>query len=209
VTGIGESCAIATTGPRLDGRFTPGTSAGAGAVVAPPHPLYGGTMSNPVVVAAAAGFTEVGVATLAFNYRSTETSEGSPSDDPAAAEDDYSGALEALASRVPGPYLAAGYSFGARTALGVAARDPRVRGAVLIAPPVDLVDAGDLATFTGPLLVVVGDRDAFAPLDRLRAWLAARPDAVLEIIPGADHFFGSAGAGAVTALVAGRVPSWL
>jgi len=209
VTGIGESCAIATTGPRLDGRFTPGTSAGAGAVVAPPHPLYGGTMSNPVVVAAAAGFTEVGVATLAFNYRGTETSEGSPSDDPAAAEDDYSGALEALASRVPGPYLAAGYSFGARTALGVAARDPRVRGAVLIAPPVDLVDAGDLATFTGPLLVVVGDRDAFAPLDRLRAWLAARPDAVLEIIPGADHFFGSAGAGAVTALVAGRVPSWL
>ena len=209
MTGIGESCAIATTGPRLDGRFTPGTSAGAGAVVAPPHPLYGGTMSNPVVVAAAAGFTEVGVATLAFNYRGTETSEGSPSDDPAAAEDDYSGALEALAGRVPGPYLAAGYSFGARTALGVAAHDPRVRGAVLIAPPVDLVDAGDLATFTGPLLVVVGDRDAFAPLDRLRAWLAARPDAVLEIIPGADHFFGSAGAGAVTALVAGRVPSWL
>ena len=209
MTGIGESCAIATTGPRLDGRFTPGTSAGAGAVVAPPHPLYGGTMSNPVVVAAAAGFTEVGVATLAFNYRGTETSEGSPTDDPAAAEDDYSGALEALAGRVPGPYLAAGYSFGARTALGVAARDPRVRGAVLIAPPVDLVDAGDLATYTGPLLVVVGDRDAFAPLDRLRAWLAARPDAVLEIIPGADHFFGSAGAGAVTALVAGRVPSWL
>jgi hypothetical protein len=166
-------------------------------------------MSNPVVVAAADGFAEAGVATLAFNYRGIEDSEGTATDIPAAAVDDYSGALNTLAGRVPGPYLAAGYSFGARTALGVAARDSRVHGAVLIAPPVDLVDVGDLATFTGPLLVVVGDRDAFAPLDRLRAWLAARPDAVLEIIPGADHFFGSAGAGAVTALVAGRVPSWL
>jgi hypothetical protein len=213
VTGIGESCVVATSGPRLEGRFRaatpPCTAPGAGAVVAPPHPLYGGTMSNPVVVAAADGFAEAGVATLAFNYRGIEDSEGTATDIPAAAVDDYSGALNTLAGRVPGPYLAAGYSFGARTALGVAARDSRVHGAVLIAPPVDLVDVGDLATFTGPLLVVVGDRDAFAPLDRLRAWLAARPDAVLEIIPGADHFFGSAGAGAVTALVAGRVPSWL
>lgn len=207
MTGIDESCAIATTGPRLEGRFTPGSSAGAGAVVAPPHPLYGGTMSNPVVVAVAAGFTEVGVATLAFNYRGTEASEGHPTDDPAAAEDDYSGALEALAGRVPGPYLAAGYSFGARTALAVAAGEPRVRGAVLVAPPVDLVGPDDLVAFTGPVLVIVGDRDAYAPLNRLHAWLAARPDATLEVIEGADHFFGS-GTAAITALVAGHVASW-
>ena len=217
MTDIGESCPVATSGPRLEGRFrpaaapgsAPGTSSGVGAVVAPPHPLYGGTLSNPVVVAAAEGFAEAGVATLAFNYRGIEHSEGRATDAPAAAVDDYSGALDTLAGRVPGPYLAAGYSFGARTALAVGARDPRVLGAVLIAPPVDLVDAGDLAAFTGPLLVIVGDRDSYAPLDRLRAWLAARPDAVLEIVPGADHFFGSAGAAAVTSLVAGRVPSWL
>jgi hypothetical protein len=213
MTDIGENCVVATSGPRLEGRFRPaasvGTAPGAGAVVAPPHPLYGGTLSNPVVVAAADGFAEAGVATLSFNYRGIEDSEGQASDAPAAALDDYSGALDTLAGRVPGPYLAAGYSFGARTALAVAARDPRVRGAVLIAPPVDLVDAGALAAFTGPLLVIVGDRDAYAPLDRLRAWLAARPDATLEIVPGADHFFGSAGAASVTALVAGRVPSWL
>ena len=209
MTSIGESCAIATTGPRLEGRFIPGTSAGAGAVLAPPHPLYGGTMSNPVVVAAAAGFAEAGVATVSFNYRGTEASEGRATDDPAAAVDDYSGALEALVDRVPGPYLAAGYSFGARTALAVAAAEPRVRGAVLIAPPVDLVGPGDLAAFTGPLLVILGDRDAYAPLDRLRAWLAARPDAALEVVPAADHFFGSTGTAAVTALVAGHVGTWL
>ncbi|HEX4251442.1 MAG TPA: alpha/beta family hydrolase, partial [Pseudonocardia sp.] len=139
----------------------------------------------------------------------TEASEGQPTDDLTAAVDDYSGALEALASRVPGPYLAAGYSFGARTALAVAAAEPRVRGAVLIAPPVAMVGPDDLAAYPGPLLVIVGDGDAYAPLDQLRAWLATRPDAVLEVVTGADHFFGGTGTAAITALVAGHVKSWL
>jgi hypothetical protein len=61
----------------LEGRFVPGSSeSGAGAVVAPPHPLYGGELSNPVVGALVAGLNSVGIAGLAFNYRGVGGSDG-------------------------------------------------------------------------------------------------------------------------------------
>jgi hypothetical protein len=154
------------------------------------------------------GLAEVGVASLAFNYRGVEGSQGRATDDPRAAREDYAAGLDALAARVPGPYLAAGYSFGACAALATAARDPRVAAGVLVAPPVDLLDADDLAAFAGPLLVIVGDRDGFAPLDRLTVRLAARPDTTVEILEGADHFFGLAGPSPVTRTVAGHVARW-
>src|SRR5581483_5946826 len=181
-------CAVPVSDLQLEGRFEPAES-GAGAVLAPPHPLYGGLLTNPVVVAAARGFAEVGVATMAFNYRGTGASQGHVTDDAGSAVEDYLGALGALAERVPGPYLAAGYSFGSRAALTVAATDPRVRG---------------------PLLVIVGDRDAYAPLQRLRSVLAAaRPDARLEVVDGADHFFSATGTSSIAAHVASHVPGWL
>jgi len=206
----GVSCELSGSDLRLEGWFTQAASgARAGAVVAPPHPLYGGLLTNPVVTAAAEGFAAAGASCMAFNYRGTGASQGSVTDDPGSSVADYTGALDALAERVPGPYLAAGYSFGSRAALAVASADPRVLGAVLVAPPVDMIGAQDFAAFeAGPLLVIVGDRDSYAPLDRLRAALAARPDARLEVIDGADHFFGS-GTSAITALVATVVPGWL
>jgi uncharacterized protein len=185
-----------------------GSSPGPGAVVAPPHPLYGGALSNPVVTAVVSGLAEARIASLAFNNRGVGDSEGRATDDLSAAREDYAAALDALAARVPGPYLAAGYSFGAVGALATAARDRRVAAAVLVAPPVDLLDAEDLTALAGPLLVIVGDRDAYAPLDRLTTRLAVRPDATLEIVEGADHFFGPAGPAPVTAAVADRVARW-
>jgi alpha/beta superfamily hydrolase len=165
-------------------------------------------LTKPVVTAVARGFAELGFATMAFNFRGTGASQGRAGDDAGTALEDYTGALDGLADRVPGPYVAAGYSFGSRAALGVAATDARVSGAVLIAPPVDMVGASDFAAFAGPLLVIVGDRDAYAPLDRLRAALAVRPDARLEVVEGADHFFSATGTSAMTTLVATDVAGW-
>jgi alpha/beta superfamily hydrolase len=206
VTSSDESFLTPGSGVRLESWFAPGT--GAGAVVAPPHPVYGGVMSNHVVVAAVHGFIDAGMAGMAFNYRGTGASEGRVTDDPEAAAADYTGALDALATRVPGPYVAAGYSFGAATASAVAGVDDRVSGAVLIAPPVDMIRAEVLAGFTRPLLVIVGDGDAYAPLDRLTALLADRSDTALEVVQGADHFFGFHGAAAITTLVARHVAKW-
>lgn len=195
------------SGLRLEYRFA-GGSGGPGAVVAPPHPVHGGELTNPVVAAAARGLGEAGVATLSFNFRGTGASEGRATDQVGPAADDYTGALDTLTGLVPGPYLAAGYSFGSATAMAVAATDPRVHGVVLIAPPVSMVTATEYTAFTGPVLVVVGDRDQYAPLPELSAELAARPDATLVVVEGADHFF-ARGPAAIAPLVTEHVRSWL
>lgn len=195
---------------RLEGHFVPGPAEpGAGAVVAPPHPLYGGNLANPVVTAVMSGLHSLGGAGLAFNYRGVGRSEGRVNGDLELAGEDYRAALDALATRVPGPYLAAGYSFGSCAALATAARDDRVRGAVLVAPPVTMLDAGLLRAFGGPLLVIVGDDDDYAPLDELTARLAVRPDATVEVVTGADHFFAATGSDPVAAAVATRLVAWL
>ena len=80
----------------------------------------------------------------------------------------------------------------------------------VIAPPVDMVGSEDFTAFAaGPVLVITGDRDAYAPLDRLRATLEVRPDARLEIVDGADHFFSATGTSAITEHVMAHVPGWL
>jgi uncharacterized protein len=191
----------------LEARYVPG-SAGA-AVVAPPHPLYGGTIDNPVVAATLAGFQEASLATLAFNYRGVERSDGVASDSIEAAVGDYSAALVELASRTPGPYFAAGYSFGAGSALLAVRDDPRVAGLVLVAPPVGMLHAEDLRVFQGAVLVVVGDADDYAPLGELTEILKARPSAKLVVLPGADHFFHFGGLAEISQLVATHVRSWL
>jgi hypothetical protein len=191
----------------LDARYVPG-SAGA-VVVAPPHPLFGGTFENPIVVAALAGFQEASVATLTFNYRGVEASEGVPTGSLQASVADYDAALADLSARTPGPYYAAGYSFGAGTALLAVRDDPRVMGAVLIAPPVGLLHAEDLRAFHGRLFVLVGDDDEYAPIGELSAILAARSDATLTVLPGVDHFFHFGGFSEIAPLVTERIRSWL
>jgi hypothetical protein len=193
----------------LEGLFVPGSpESGVGAVVAPPHPLYGGTLSNPVVNALVSGLNSVGVASLAFNYRGVGRSEGQVSGDLGLAGEDYGAVLDELATRVPGPYLAAGYSFGSCAALATAAHDSRVSGAVLVAPPVTMLDADDLTAFSGRLLVIVGDGDGYAPLADLTSRLATRPDATIDIIEGADHFFTATGTAPIANTVATQVVGW-
>ncbi len=58
----------------LDGllELPPGYAGVAGAVLAHPHPLHGGTMRNKVVVRVAHGLLEAGAAVLRFNFRGVE-----------------------------------------------------------------------------------------------------------------------------------------
>jgi alpha/beta superfamily hydrolase len=160
-----------------------------GAVIAPPHPLYGGSMASPVVGEIAFGCQRAGYATLRFEWRGVGASAGTPSGDVADADADYGAALAHLADTVPGPLLAAGYSFGAAAALRVAVASPRVRRLVLVAPPVAMLDAKALAGFRGSALLITGEQDGYAPPDALRELLDAAPRRALEVVPDADHFF--------------------
>jgi alpha/beta superfamily hydrolase len=176
------------------------------AVVAPPHPLYGGSLDNPVVLAIIDGLRRAGVGTLAFNWRGVEGSEGEATDDLEAAVSDYLAAARVLDDQAP--LYAAGYSFGAGTALLSACAEPRFAGVIMLAPPVGMLRAEDLIAVRAPLLIVIGDDDDYAPLPQLHAKLAARPDAALEVIAGADHFFHAGGLPAIAGRVAAQVQRW-
>ncbi|MCH2172647.1 alpha/beta fold hydrolase [Myxococcota bacterium] len=174
----------------LEGAFTAGSDpAGRGAVIAPPHPLYGGSMHAPVVTELAWACTRVGLSTLCFDWRGVGGSGGTPSGETLHADSDYEGALSLLAETVSGGLFACGYSWGAATAVRIALEHPRVDGAVLVAPPPSMMDESKLAAFTGPMLVVVGERDDLAPHAGLEACLVGRAATELVLVPDADHFF--------------------
>ena len=194
----------------LEARATEGGPAAA--VVAPPNPLYGGTIDNLVVREVESGLRLAGAASLTFNYRGVEGSQGSLHDNTLeVAVADYGAALAELAQLSPGPYFAAGYSFGAGVAL-LAARHaaPEVApaGALLIAPPVGLLAEADLQAFSGKLFVLLGDDDEYAPIERLKQIVSVRPDVSLHVLAGADHFFHYGGIGDIAPRVAECVRAW-
>src|SRR5438094_7859543 len=88
----------------------------AGVVVAHPHPLRGGSMDNNVVWAVCQGLAAAGIASLRFNFRGVDRSEGAYAEG-VDEVDDILGALAFLAAQ---PQIdadrvgLAGYSFGAR-----------------------------------------------------------------------------------------------
>ncbi len=174
----------------LEGIFVSGEGDGAaGAVIAPPHPLYGGSLESPVVTEVAHACARAGIATVRFNWRGVGASAGERSGDVADADADYGAALEHLAATVSGPLLAGGYSFGAATAARLAARTSRVRQLVMVSPPPSLLDVEALSGFAGRALLVTGGRDDLAPATELEPLVGGEARRALEVIPEADHFF--------------------
>ena len=179
-------------GDSLEGVFLAGTpSDDRGAVIAPPHPLYGGSMESPVVAELAFACHRAGIATLRFNWRGVGASAGETSGDDAVADQDYAAALAHIAETVPGTLLACGYSFGSAAAVRAAERSPRVKRLVLVAPPPQLIAPARIAALRARTLIVTGDRDSFVPVPALQGALAGASQVALRVLPGVDHFFGS------------------
>jgi len=172
------------------------------AVVAHPHPLFGGTMDNKVVTTVARALAEAGAATFRFNFRGVGASEGRH--DEGRGETDDLLEVAAHAARAVGelPLWLAGFSFGGGVALRASGRADfahlalvapalrRITGHGLGEPP-DPSDAslGTPGRHTSAnTLVIHGDRDETTLLADSLAWGAARDVPVL-VVPGADHFF--------------------
>lgn len=184
--------AASAVGGDLEGLFVVGAPPETGgAVIAPPHPLYGGSMESPVVSELAYACARVGLASLRFNWRGVGASAGEPSGEPQAADADYAAALAHQAETVAGDLVACGYSFGACSAVRTAAASERVRRLLLVAPPPGLLDAEALHAFRGPVLVAVGGADELASPRMLSDLIDGSPEARLEVIPATDHFFQS------------------
>ena len=161
-----------------------------GAVLAPPHPLYGGSLDSPVLTELAFACTQQGLGSLRFNWRGVGASAGAPSGRAADADEDYGFVLAHLAETIAGPLVAGGYSFGAAAALRAGAAAARVDRLLLVAPPPALVPPSAIAAAGRRALVLVGEYDRLAPARELTAGLAQVPDVDVRVISHADHFFG-------------------
>ena len=160
-----------------------------GGLVAAPHPLMGGAMDSPIVTELAFALEQAGIASLRFNWRGVGASAGAPSGENADADVDFAASMGFLRETVDGPLLAAGYSFGAATALRATTVRPSLRRLILVAPPPRLMESALLEDFDGAVLMVAGDSDGFVEIEVLDEWAAGRERVTLEVIDGADHFF--------------------
>lgn len=186
------ACESLGAGAVLEGLFlsAAGPSRG-GAVIAPPHPLYGGSMENPVVSELAYVFAGAGLSSLRFNWRGVGASAGTPSGEPQDAAQDYAAALALLRETAPGLLVLCGYSFGAAAAVAqlTASADPAAGRLLLIAPPPQLLDLERLRTFQGEVLLIAGQHDRIAPPASLQPIADELAAGVLVVLPKADHFF--------------------
>jgi alpha/beta superfamily hydrolase len=190
----GRHITFASASGTCEGIFAPAheDDRAPGLVICHPHPLRGGDMENNVVRALAEAFAAAGFVVLRFNFRGVGKSTGNYSEG-IGEQEDAKAALAWLASRPETDadrLFLAGYSFGARVTLAVASTDPRVRGFIVVAPPVLRGDWPSLESSRGPKIFLCGDRDPHAPPDVLTGLVKSLPEPRrLAIFPNADHFF--------------------
>ena len=158
------------------------------AVIAHPHPLFGGTMHNKVVQTLARAFVQAGWRVLRFNFRGVGASAGVYDEGRGEAQD----MLALVQQQAPeGPLALAGFSFGAFvTTQALAALAPRQPDKVV------LVGTAASRFAVAPIapelhertLVLHGERDDTVPLASVMDW--ARPQSLpVTVIPGVEHFF--------------------
>src|SRR5271156_5920205 len=162
-------------------------------VVCHPHPLYGGSMYNNVVDAVLAAMWQAGYATLRFNFRGVGASDGEHDGGPGEVDDAVAAMAFLLAQtgvRREGAIMA-GYSFGAMGAMTAGYGRGDVARIVAVALPLAMADARIPDDASKPVLLVSGDRDSYSPVAGLQALKSKIGDSArLEIVAGADHFFG-------------------
>jgi alpha/beta superfamily hydrolase len=150
------------------------------ALIAHPHPLFGGTLDNKVVQTLARAFVELGYSAWRPNFRGVGASEGRH-DEGRGEVDDLAAVL--AHAKAANPVLA-GFSFGAAMAAKLAARVQCERvvlvGTAVTNQAVPPVPPGSL--------VIHGEADETIPLAAVLEW--ARPQELpVLVMPGADHFF--------------------
>lgn len=172
------------------------------AVIAHPHPLFGGTMDNKVVTTLARAFEESGAATFRFNFRGVGATAGKH-DEGNGETDDMLRVIEHARAQFPGlPLQLAGFSFGGAVAV-------RASGAVdftqlvLVAPgfrrftghgmgeapdPADPHLGAPGRHTTANTVIVHGDLDETVALSDSIAWATPR-EVLVIVVPGAEHFF--------------------
>ena len=160
------------------------------AVIAHPHPQFGGTMSNKVVQTLARACVQCGWRAVRFNFRGVGASAGQY--DHGQGEQDDLLAVVAQQAAADQALLLAGFSFGAFVASQAIARlhpQRALAGAVLVGTAASRFDVAPLPpALHAQTLVVHGELDETVPLTSVMDW--ARPQLLpVTVVPGGGHFF--------------------
>lgn len=159
------------------------------ALVAHPHPLYGGTMENKVAQTLARTFVTLGYATARFNFRGVGESEG-VHDDGRGEVDDMDLMYRHMTQQYPDlPVALSGFSFGTFVQAQFQQR------LMLDGRPAERLVLVGTAAGKWPMppvpadtILIHGELDDTITLQEVFDW--ARPlDIPVTVIPGADHFF--------------------
>ncbi len=159
------------------------------AMIAHPHPLFGGTLDNKVAQTLARALLSLGYLAARPNFRGVGQSEGAH-DEGRGETDDLLLVLDTLLPRVKQKQIVlAGFSFGGfvqtHVAARLAARGTPAERLILVAPAVTRNIA---ATVPPGTLVIHGEEDDTVPLAAVLDW--ARPqDLPIVLVPGTNHFF--------------------
>jgi alpha/beta superfamily hydrolase len=175
------------------------------ALVAHPHPLFGGTLDNKVAQTLARAWLQLGFVSVRPNFRGVGQTAGTH-DHGIGEADDLLAVLAHFRAEIAAqmgvdlpavPLALAGFSFGAAVAArcaqalqqqGVALQHLTLVGTAVTrfeVPPVSPPGAPPLAE---TVLVLHGEQDDVVPLAAVLDW--ARPQQLpVVVFPGAGHFF--------------------
>ena len=158
------------------------------AVIAHPHPLFGGTMDNKVVQTLARAFVQCGWTVVRFNFRGVGASQGEHDAGVGEAQD----MLRVIEQVAPHGTLAlAGFSFGSYVTSHVLAqlqgRD--IDKVVFVGTAAQRFTVAPIAPeLHDKTLVVHGEADDTVSLASVMDW--ARPQTLpVTVVPGGGHFF--------------------
>jgi uncharacterized protein len=160
------------------------------AVIAHPHPLFGGTMDNKVVQTMARACVQAGWTTLRFNFRGVGESAGSHDEGRGEADDLRAILDQSCAAGTP--VCLAGFSFGAFVASNViayAAERNALEKIVLVGAATTRFAVASIdPALHERTLVLHGELDDTVPLASVMDW--ARPQQLpVTVVPGGSHFF--------------------
>ncbi len=173
--------------------FSEGEKCTGVAVIAHPHPMFGGTMDNKVVQTMARAFVLAKWRAVRFNFRGVGQSQGVYDEGRGELQD----LLDVIAHMAPqnsneGGLALAGFSFGSFvTSHAAQALFPTrsIDKLVMVGTAASRFEVAPIdAALHERTLVLHGEEDDTVPLANVMAW--ARPQTLpVTVIPGGGHFF--------------------
>ncbi|WP_207004358.1 alpha/beta hydrolase [Trinickia mobilis] len=160
------------------------------ALVAHPHPLFGGSMDNKVAQTLARTFVQLDYATYRSNFRGVGQTQGEH-DNGHGERDDLLAVIDYMRAQ-PGqadlPLVLAGFSFGtfvlSHVAKALAEAGKEIERMVFVGTA---ASRWEVATVPENTLVIHGETDDTVPIASVYDW--ARPQELpVVVIPGAEHF---------------------